>query len=55
MAELYLAVAGVIRRLDLELFDTHYERDVKIERDCFVGLPRKESRGVRVQVNAVRG
>ncbi|KAL8882352.1 MAG: hypothetical protein Q9198_000640 [Flavoplaca austrocitrina] len=48
--ELYLAVAAVFRRFDLELYDTERLRDVKSTRDCFTGEASKGSRGVRVRV-----
>ena len=47
-AELYLTIAAVFRRLELELFQTEFERDVKIVRDCFIGEVSWETRGVRV-------
>ena len=54
MAEIYLAISTIFRRFDLELYDTEWKRDVEINRDCFVGLPRKGSRGVRVKVAGLR-
>ncbi|KAL9013251.1 MAG: hypothetical protein Q9173_002036 [Seirophora scorigena] len=50
--ELYLAVAAVFRRFDLELYDTERLRDVETTRDCFTGEASKGSRGVRVRVVA---
>ena len=49
-AELYLTLAYVIARFDMELFDTTIERDVHIDRDFFVGVPKAESKGIRVKV-----
>jgi cytochrome P450 len=49
-SEIYLASAALLRRFDMELFDTSRERDVDVCRDCFVGLPQKNSQGVRVKV-----
>ncbi len=50
-AELYLTTAAIFRRFDLKLVsDTEQKRDVDVVRDCFVGLPSKESKGVRVHV-----
>ncbi|CAL3965293.1 unnamed protein product [Diplocarpon coronariae] len=49
-AELYMALAMTIRRFDLELYDTVYERDIKVVRDCFLGEAGKNSLGVRVKV-----
>jgi hypothetical protein len=37
-------------RFDLTLYDTEWKRDVEINRDCFIGLARRGSRGVRVIV-----
>ena len=55
-AELYLTVAAVVRRFEFELLaDTDQKRDVDIVRDCFVGLPSRESKGVRVHVRRERG
>lgn len=50
-AELYLTTALVFRPGGprLELFDTG-EEDVRIVRDVVIGLPKAESRGVRVCV-----
>jgi hypothetical protein len=50
-AELYLALAGVFRRFDFELFETTID-DVKIERDAFVAGAKVGSKGVRVRVKA---
>ncbi|KAK6585195.1 hypothetical protein PZA11_001922 [Diplocarpon coronariae] len=52
-AELYMALAMTIRRFDLELYDTVYERDIKVVRDCFLGEAGKNSLGVRVKVVGV--
>ncbi|KAK5088912.1 hypothetical protein LTS08_000688 [Lithohypha guttulata] len=49
-AELYLALAYVVSRFDLEIFDTTAERDIMINKDFFVGIPKPESKGVRVRV-----
>jgi hypothetical protein len=50
-AELFLTLAGIIRRFDLELFETTFD-DVKMERDAFVAAARVGSKGVRVVVTA---
>ncbi|KAL2061941.1 hypothetical protein VTL71DRAFT_7319 [Oculimacula yallundae] len=52
-AELYIALAMIIRRFDLELHDTDYERDIKVVRDCFLGEATPGSQGVKVKVTAV--
>jgi cytochrome P450 len=49
-SEIYLASAALLRRFNMELFDTFRERDIDVCRDCFVGLPRKDSQGVRVKI-----
>lgn len=48
LAELFFVISSVLRRYDLELYDTEWERDVELTRDCFVGMPRPGSQGVRV-------
>lgn len=52
-AELYLAVAALVARFDFEFEDFEMERDLDIIRDTFVGMPSKESKGVRVKVSSV--
>lgn len=52
-AELYNGVALLVSNFDMELYDFVPERDLDIVRDCFVGLPSRESRGVRVKLTAV--
>ena len=47
--ELYLAVAGVFRRLDLELYETDFS-DVNIIYDNYTPKARLDSKGVRVLV-----
>jgi hypothetical protein len=48
-AELFLALAGIFRRFDFELFETTFE-DVKMDRDAFVAAARIGSKGVQVLV-----
>lgn len=48
--EIYLTLAAVFRRFELELFDTTRERDVDVTRDYFIGMSAKESPGIRVRV-----
>jgi hypothetical protein len=43
------AIAMIIRKFDLELFETTWE-DVDIAHDFFVALPRFGTKGVRVKV-----
>jgi cytochrome P450 len=47
--ELFVALAAVLRRFDIGLWDTE-ERDVRMDRDGMVPAPREGSRGVRVVV-----
>ncbi|KAK5999321.1 hypothetical protein QM012_005596 [Aureobasidium pullulans] len=48
--EMYMSLAAVLNRFELELFDTTWERDVAYSRDCFLGEPSKSSLGIRVKV-----
>ncbi|MCJ1391701.1 hypothetical protein MMC18_004566 [Xylographa bjoerkii] len=48
-AELYLTLAAVFRRFDMELYETT-EEDVKVVHDFIFGAPRLDSKGVRVVV-----
>ena len=52
MAELYITIACVFSRFDLQLHDTIRARDIDSVRDCFVGEVSPESRGVRVKAAA---
>jgi hypothetical protein len=48
-AEFYLTLVTVFHQYqDIELFDTNFERDVKLTHDMFLPQPSKESRGMRV-------
>jgi cytochrome P450 len=49
-AEMYLMLAKLIRRFDFELFDVVRERDIDHHRDCFLGEPRDDTKGVRFRV-----
>ena len=53
-AELYLTLAAVFRRFDLQLFETTGE-DVKVVHDFIFGAPRLDSRGVKVVVKGLSG
>ncbi|KAF2424505.1 cytochrome P450 [Tothia fuscella] len=48
-AEMYICIAAVTLRLGrrLELFETTYEKDVKLFRDGFGGRPQPDSNGIR--------
>lgn len=48
LAELYITLAYLFRRWDLEMYETTRERDVDFVRDCFVGETEPGSKGVRV-------
>lgn len=48
-AELYLAVAALVARFDMELYDFDKARDLDVTRDKFIGLPSKEARPVRFE------
>ncbi|RMD44016.1 hypothetical protein DV735_g1056, partial [Chaetothyriales sp. CBS 134920] len=51
-AELYMALAVILRRVDMELFETS-RKDVDLARCLFAPRPVKESLGVRVKVRDV--
>lgn len=53
-AEIYTALAMTVRRFEFELVDTVYDRDIKVVRDCFLGEPSLEGRGVTVKVVGLR-
>ncbi|KAI1633230.1 putative flavonoid 3-hydroxylase [Biscogniauxia mediterranea] len=48
-AELYVVIASIFRRKNLELYDTIRERDIDIVRDCFLGETAHNTKGVRVK------
>ena len=48
-AELYLTLAAVVRRFELELFETTFA-DIEPFCDAFMPMPRAETKGVRVMV-----
>ncbi|KAI0975889.1 cytochrome P450 [Xylaria arbuscula] len=48
--EMYMSLATILSRFELELFDTNWERDVAYSRDCFLGESRRDSPGIRVKV-----
>ncbi|KAK6597436.1 benzoate 4-monooxygenase cytochrome p450 [Botrytis cinerea] len=53
-AELFLTTAYILKRFDLELYQTT-KRDVEIKRDRFVAAPASGSRGIRVIVKHDNG
>lgn len=50
MAEIYIVLATIFRRFDLELHDTFRERDIEVVRDSFLGEPSLAAKGVRVKL-----
>lgn len=51
--EMYLALAAIVRRFDLALFDTDRARDVDSSRDCFTGEASVHIPGTRVTVREI--
>ena len=49
-AEMYISLAMLFRRFDLQLYEMYRARDIDLVRDCFVGETQKESPGVRVRL-----
>ncbi|CAG8949922.1 hypothetical protein HYFRA_00004252 [Hymenoscyphus fraxineus] len=49
LAELYITIATIFSRFELELHDTLRERDIDVMRDCFIGEVSPSSRGVWVK------
>ena len=49
MVTLYIGFATFFRSTDFALHDTEYERDIRIEQDCFTGKASSESKGVRIK------
>lgn len=47
---MYIALATLLRRFDFELYEVVRERDINHHRDCFLGEPRDDTKGVRVKV-----
>lgn len=47
---MHLALAAVLRRFDLELYDVDKARDIDVVRDCFIGLPSPEAKPLRVRI-----
>ena len=48
-AEMYFAIAMLVRNFDFELYETTYE-DIKVKHDFFVALAKMDSKGVRAKV-----
>jgi hypothetical protein len=52
-AELYMALAYVFWRFEMEVYETVEERDVETTSDCFIGMTDLSSVGIRVWVAEV--
>lgn len=52
-SELFLAVALLWRRFDLEIYDTTEERDVLTTHDCFLGMTDLKSEGIKARILGV--
>ena len=50
LAELYITIACLFRRFDLQLHDTIRGRDVDAIRDCFIAETSPMSLGIRVEM-----
>ena len=48
--EMYMSLATILTRFELELFETEWARDVDYIRDCFLGEAMRDSFGIRVKV-----
>ncbi|RFU72711.1 cytochrome p450 [Trichoderma arundinaceum] len=54
-AEMYITIATLFLRFDLELFETYRGRDIDYVRDCFLAEASLQSQGIRVKVIANTG
>ncbi|KAG6366820.1 hypothetical protein INS49_001001 [Diaporthe citri] len=52
-AELYLTVAHLLTRFEMELYETVWERDVEVLHDCFIGVTDMSSPGIRVKITSM--
>nr|OQO29273.1 hypothetical protein B0A51_07518 [Rachicladosporium sp. CCFEE 5018] len=52
-SELYLTLATLFRRFELELHSTTYARDVKVIGDCAIALMNSTSKGIRVKITGI--
>lgn len=55
MAELYIFIACLFQRFELQLYDTIRERDIDTARDFFIAETSPESPGVRAKVVKAKG
>jgi hypothetical protein len=44
-----MVFAVVFRRFEMELYDTNWERDIKVVRDCLIGEQSSRSTGVKIK------
>lgn len=51
-AELYLTVAALVGRFDMELVDFDRARDLDVVRDKFIGMPSKEAKPIRFSLRS---
>ncbi|PCG98198.1 hypothetical protein PENOC_064490 [Penicillium occitanis (nom. inval.)] len=49
-AELFLTLARLLTRFDLDLYDVIRERDIDVSGDCFNGIVRDDSPGIRLKL-----
>lgn len=49
-AELLICTAILFRRFEFELVGVDRARDIDVKRDCFLGQPSRDSRGLRLKV-----
>lgn len=49
-AELYMTVAALVGRFEMELVDFDRARDLDVVRDKFIGFPTKEARPIRLRM-----
>lgn len=54
-SELYLTIAHIVTKFEMELYDTALERNVEIRHDCFIGVTDTSSPGIQVKITEVLG
>ena len=52
-AQLYIILAGLFRRVDMELFETTRERDIDIKGGGPLGEPMRKTKGIRIRLKSV--
>ena len=48
--EMYMSLATILTRFELQLYETDWARDVAYSRDCFLGEAARHSPGIRIKV-----